>query len=214
MNAITGVLSIVKAKPERISEFITKLDNETRNLLDLINNVLDISGMEYGILKLVETQFSFRTMLNNVLSDTARYSEAKNQTIIKKVDDSLPDILIGDEKYLSQLIGCLLSNAVKYSPENGEINIAVKLVNDDNEHSIIQVEVADNGVGIHKKQHEAIFNIFEQVEGGNNRKFGGIGIGLALSRRIIKLMGGTIWVESEPGKGSTFYFTCKLRKAL
>ena len=106
----------------------------------------------------------------------------------------------------------LLANAVKFSPEYGKIYFNANLLNEDSEIITLQIEVIDNGIGITKEQQKRLFDIFEQADGGSTRKHGGIGVGLALSKRIIDMMGGNIWVESEPDKGAKFTFTCKLKR--
>jgi len=212
MNTVIGMLKVIKMRPEKTNEYLTEIGNASKHLLELINNVLDISGMEYGVIKLEASEFSFKKMVDSIIDDSMRYSDMKKQKITYNVDMSLPEQLIGDEKRLSQVIYNILSNAIKYTPDNGEIRIDILVLNDDKSECVVQVEVADNGIGISKDQQTELFDIFQQADGGNTRKHGGIGIGLALSKKIVKMMGGNIWVESDLGKGAKFIFTCKLQK--
>ena len=122
-------------------------------------------------------------------------------------------MLSGDEKRLKQVINIFLSNAIKFTPENGEICFDARKISEDDIMITIQIEVTDNGIGISKEQQDKLFSIFEQADGSLSREYGGIGLGLALSKRIIEMMDGDIWVESELGKGSKFYLTCKLKRA-
>jgi len=122
----------------------------------------------------------------------------------------VPRIILGDDQRLAQVITNLLSNAVKFTPEEGRISLGAFTVQEEGGLYTIQVEVTDTGIGITDEQKERLFNSFEQADGGTSRKFGGTGLGLAISKRIVELMDGSIWIESEPGQGSTFAFTIKV----
>jgi signal transduction histidine kinase len=139
-------------------------------------------------------------------------SSEKQQVFNVNIDPAIPNSLVGDGKRLKQVLTTFLANAVKFTPEQGEISLSVRILDECSEIITLQFEVTDNGIGIAKKYQEKLFDIFEQADGGLTRKRGGIGIGLALSKRIIELMGGKIWVDTEPGKGSTFTFTCQMKK--
>jgi signal transduction histidine kinase len=106
----------------------------------------------------------------------------------------------------------LLTNAVKFTPEQGLINFSASLLGNDKEAVILKIEVTDNGIGISEEEQGKLFTTFEQLDGSLTRKYNGAGLGLAFSRRVVELMGGKIWVESAPGKGSKFIFTCKVKK--
>jgi len=153
-------------------------------------------------------------MLEDTLKETECYSKAKNQNISLLINQSIPEKLIGDEKRLEQLILNLISNAIKFTPDGGNIDVSACLISEDDKKCTVQIDVKDNGVGIPKEEQKGIFDIFEQVDGSETRTYDGIGIGLALSKRIVEMMGGTIKVDSEPGKGTTFSFTCKLGKVV
>ena len=219
MNAITGMLQIIKMNgvPEPVKNYFNEIDTASRQLLGIINSVLNVSGMEYGIFKLSNSVFDFSKMARNVLQETCYNTEEKQQSLNYKIDSNIPASLIGDENRLREVITVILANAIKFTPEKGKINFEARVLPDSasGENSnflMLQIEVTDNGIGISEEQQDKLFNIFEQVDGGLTRKFGGIGIGLALSKRIIEMMDGNIWVESDLGKGSKFCFTCKLEK--
>jgi len=178
----------------------------------LINALLDITEKKNESFMLVESAFLFGKMFRGVMKEIYPNIVKKQQTLSFDIDRSIPAPLIGDKKRLSQVIYHLITNAIKFTPENGEINFSACVLDDNDGVITLQVEVSDTGVGMTKEQQIKIFNLFEQADDGLTRKHGGIGLGLSLSEHIVDLMGGKIWVKSEPSKGSTFTFTCKLKK--
>jgi CheY-like chemotaxis protein len=128
------------------------------------------------------------------------------------IDKDVPHTLIGDDQRLAQAITNLLSNAVKFTPEEGAIHLDSCLIWSEGDMCRLQISVEDTGIGITDEQKSRLFNSFEQAEAGTTRKYGGTGLGLSISKNIVKLMGGDIWVDSEPGKGSDFIFTVILKK--
>ena len=210
MNAISGMLQIVSLKgvPDTIGDYISEINKASTHLLNLINGVLDISGTEYGVFKLSSEPFDFDIMIKGVL-ETAEYNASqKKQTVASSIDPAIPTNMKGDEMRLKQVIGNLLANAVKFSPDESEIRFDARMQGKDGNKITLIFEVADSGIGISEEQQKNLFAIFEQVDGSATRKHGGIGIGLALSKRIIEMMGGTITLESELNKGAKFTFTC------
>ena len=215
MNAIMGMLQVIMIRnvPDHIKGCLETIDTESRNLLELIDNVLDVSDMEYEFFKLAEKPFSWNKLVDDVLTEAVRNSSVKNQTLERDIDPNIPSAFVGDEMRLRQVLSNLLSNAVKYTHDHGTVCFSARVLNDDSVTVTLEMIVSDNGVGISHEQQKVLFNLFEQIDGGHTRKQGGIGIGLVLSKRIIELMGGTISVESELDKGTTFTLTCKLFKA-
>ncbi|MCL2819283.1 MAG: ATP-binding protein [Oscillospiraceae bacterium] len=210
MNAITGMLQIVKLKniPNDIDDYIGEITKASNHLLNLINGVLDISGTEYGVFKLAHEEFNFVAMITNVIQ-TAQYNASqKKQGLVSFIDAKIPEKLRGDEMRLQQVIGNLLANAVKFSPDGSDIRFDARMLSNENNKVTLRFEVQDSGIGISEEQQKGLFTIFEQVDGSITRKHGGIGIGLALSKRIVELMGGTITLESDLDKGAKFTFTC------
>jgi len=214
MNTIMGLMQVAKLHgiPKDEKEFLNEMNKSANYLLNLINDVLDISGIEYGIFKLSNSVFNFNEMVQEVLHTAEYNASLKWQTLTTNIDPLIPVILTGDKKHLKQVIANLLANAVKYTPEEGKICFDSRKLSEDNETITLQIEVSDNGIGISEEQQKHLFDIFEQADGSINRKQGGIGIGLVLSKRIIEMMGGSIWVDSELDKGAKFYFTCKIQK--
>ena len=213
MNAIMGLTQVIRIQglPENLQEFFHEIDNASHELLRLIDEVLDMSGIEYGVFKLVDSAFDIGTMILDTLYSTKSHASQKYQTFNTHIDPAIPSSLVGDERRLKQVLATLLANAIKFTPEQGEISFSVRVLDTAGGIFTLQFEVADNGIGIPKEYQNKLFDIFEQADGGMTRKHGGIGIGLALSKRIIELMGGKIWVDSEPDRGSTFTFTCQLK---
>jgi len=213
MNAIASLLHIIYMHgfPDNIKGYLREMRKASSSLQNLIEDVLDISDMEYGVFKLSDSVFDANAMFKDVLQ-TASYNASKKQQVFKsQLDPTVPSSLIGDVKCFKQVITNLLSNAVKFTPKKGEIFFESEVVHFENGIITLQITIADNGIGIAKEQQDKLFVIFEQVDGSSSREHNGIGIGLALSRRIVELMGGKIWVESELNKGAAFNFTCKLQ---
>ena len=213
MNCLMGMMHIVKMQPQQAEQCFKEMDDALSHLLELIKNVLNMSEIEYDVFKLVLTEFSFKDIIYDILKSIGPHVETKKQRINYDINISMSQIFIGDRERLKQVLLNLLANAVKFTPENGEISLKADALSEDGNQVVLQIEIADNGLGIPEDQQDKLFAIFEQVNGGNIREHGGIGIGLPLSRRIIEMMGGRIWVESESGKGAKFTFTCELQKS-
>jgi len=213
MNVIIGILQVfgMLGVPDNMKEHCNSMTDAAHTLLNLINDVLDISDIGYGTFKLSEAAFDFKSMVCEIMRNADNSATKKNQMLGCKLDPAIPSSLLGDENRLKQVISALITNAVKFTPENGEINLNARVIDKDNQTVTIQVEISDNGIGISGEQRENIFSIFEQADGGLTREYGGIGLGLTLSKRIIEMMDGKIWIDSELGKGSKFNFTCKLK---
>ncbi|MGB2578755.1 signal transduction histidine kinase/DNA-binding response OmpR family regulator [Elusimicrobium simillimum] len=208
MNAIIGMTSIGQSAKDidRKDYAFGKIKDASSHLLGVINDILDMSKIEANKLELSLVDFNFERMLQKVVSVINFRVDEKKQLLQVSLDPDIPAMLLGDDQRLKQVVTNLLSNAVKFTPEHGEIHLKTHyLGNKDTMHGI-RVEVTDTGIGISKEQQGRLFTSFSQAESGTSRKFGGTGLGLAISKRIVELMGGEIGVESEEGKGSTFYF--------
>jgi len=214
MNAILGMLQILElsALPDSVQRQCKVMNNAANTLLRMIDDVLDISDLEYGSFMLADNKFDCKAMIWDALRSADDNASKKRQIIECKVDPDIPDSLIGDSKHLRQVITTLLANAVKFTREDGEIFFDARLESEENDAVTLKIEVKDNGIGISKEQQNKLFSIFEQADGGINREYGGIGLGLALSKRIIEIMGGSIFIESELDKGTKIYFTCRMKK--
>jgi len=214
MNAIIGMTAIGRKAQDikKAKDAFEKIDGASKHLLGVINDVLDISKIEADKFDLSPIPFDFEKMLQKVSDVIGFKVDERQQRFNINIGKDMPRILIGDDQRISQVITNLLSNAVKFTPEEGTITLETRLLTEYDGACKIMVSVEDSGIGITDEQKARLFRKFEQAEAGTSRKFGGTGLGLAISKRIVELMGGEIWVESEPGKGSRFSFTATLRR--
>jgi len=214
MNGIMGLTQLIKMEiwNDGIKEYLDELDLSSRHLLRLIQDLLDMSGLEDKTFSFTEAVFSFNRMFRDVLKEVGYMAIEKHQNLSYVLDPAIPSSLLGDSKRLAQVIINLLTNAVKFTPETGEIKFSAGVLAKDHGSVILKIEVADNGIGMSKEQQAKLFSVFEQLDGSLTRKYGGVGLGLVISKRIVELMGGDIWVDSEPGRGSKVAFTCKLKE--
>ena len=211
LNAIIGMTAIGK-RADDIDEkdyAFNQIENASAHLFGVINDVLDMAKIEANKLELSFVDFSFEKLLQKVVAVIGYRADEKKQLLTVKIENNVPDLIIGDDQRLAQVITNLLSNAVKFTPEGGEIELTASVAEDNGDEIMLRIEVADTGIGISQEQQGKLFEMFEQAESGTSRKFGGTGLGLVISKRIINMMGGTIWVESELGKGAHFIFTIK-----
>jgi len=211
MNIIIGMTTLAQNTDdaEQRNDYLEKAGSASRQLLRLIDDVLDISGMEEGGFKLVPGEFSFSAMLKNVFEKAGAGFKEKHQTFTRDIDPSIPEYICCDEKRLSAVILNLLSNASKFTGDGGAVQFKACILKKEKDWLTLQVEIKDSGIGISKEQQKNLFLAFEQLDGGIKRKYTGAGLGLLISKKIVHMMGGEIWVESEAGKGSLFGFTFK-----
>jgi len=214
MNAIIGMTTIGKSAVDSVRKdyCLSKIEDASNHLLGVINDILDMSKIEANKFDLVPAEFELEKMLRRIVNVINFRIEEKQQKLSVHVDRSIPRALIGDEQRIAQVITNLLGNAIKFTPEKGSVSLAVRLVEKTNDSCTLQFSVSDTGIGIDTKQQEKIFQSFEQAESSTTRKYGGTGLGLAISKNIVEMMDGSIWVQSEPGKGSVFMFTIHLRR--
>ena len=212
MNAIIGMTSIGKNEKDSARKDIAfeKIEGASTHLLGVINDILDISKIESGKMELSFVNFSFMQMIDRVVSVITVKIQEKNQCFSRLMDANIPNFLIGDDLRLAQVITNLLSNACKFTPEGGSISLKAKLLNLQKDKCVVRISVKDSGIGISKEEQGKLFSAFQQAEAGTARKYGGTGLGLAISKHIVEMAGGEIWLESEPGKGSCFFFTANL----
>ena len=208
LNAIIGMTTIGKNSDELIRKeySLTKIEEASKHLLGVINDVLDYSKIEAGKLELSDAEFSFEKMLKTVSDVFAFKVVDKKQVFNVYIDENIPQVLIGDELHVSQVVTNFLSNAIKFTPENGSITLAAHWEGEKDGRHLIKVDVSDTGIGISDDQKARVFRSFEQADNTITKRFGGTGLGLAISKSIIENMGGTITFESELGEGSTFSF--------
>lgn len=208
MNAIIGMTAIGQGADniERKDYAFGKVKDASTHLLGVINDILDMSKIEAGKLELACVDFSFDNTLQTVLSVINLRMLEKHQRFTVDVDSAIPSVMSGDDQRLAQVITNILSNAVKFTPEGGEISLSAQYIGEVDGKPGIQVAVTDTGIGISEEQKKRLFTSFSQAESGTSRKFGGTGLGLAISQQIVEQMGGRIWLDSKLGVGSTFTF--------
>ena len=217
MNAIIGMTTIAQSAKEleRKNYCLGKIESASVHLLGVINNILDMSKIEARKFDLSVSKFELAKMLRSVIDVITFRMEEKEHAFNVIIDPKVPKILIGDDQRISQVLSNLLSNAVKFTPEGGIITLNIDyLEEDDDDNCIIRFEVIDTGIGISEEQQSRLFDSFAQAESSISRRFGGTGLGLSISKNIVELMGGRIWVHSEPDKGSTFTFVINAKRGI
>ena len=209
MNAIIGMSSIGKsaANIEKKDYSFEKIETASQHLLGVINDVLDMSKIEAGMISLSNETFNVYNTINKVVSVMTIPLEKKNQHFEVVIDPSIPTEIVSDNHRLTQVLTNLLSNAVKFTPNNKNIRLEAQLLKLSDSRCQLRFEVIDEGIGISAEQQKILFQSFVQAEASTSRTYGGTGLGLAISKHIVELLGGTIWIESELGKGAKFIFT-------
>jgi CheY-like chemotaxis protein len=214
LNAITGMTTVGKNSSEldQKNYALGKIEDASKHLLGVINDVLDMSKIEAKMLELSSDEFCFEKLLQKIVTVFNFRIDEKKQKLKIQMDRTSPKNLIGDDQRLSQVITNLIANAIKFTAEGGSILLDARLLSEENNFCNIQISVSDTGIGVSAEQQEKLFRSFQQAESGTTRKFGGTGLGLAISKSIVEIMGGRIWMQSEPQKGSTFSFTVIMKR--
>ncbi len=215
MNAIIGMCKIAESAGDmaRLRYCLGTIATSSAHLLGLINDVLDMSKIEAGKFELAHEPLHLERMLIKIRDLILDRTEQKQQALDMTLGQKLHTAYAGDELRLSQVVTNLLSNAVKFTPSGGSISLAVEEVRREEARSVLRFTVADTGIGMTKEQAGRLFNAFEQADGSIAARFGGTGLGLAISKSIVEKMNGKVWVESQPGKGSTFTIEVELERA-
>jgi len=214
MNAIMGMTTIGKLAQatSKKDDALNKIEGASKQLLGIINDILDISKIEADKFELSPVSFEFEKMLQKIADLMNLRVDERRQKFFIRIGKGIPHTLIGDDQRLSQVIINLLSNAVKFTPEEGSITLDSRLISEKDGMCRLQISVEDTGIGIAEDQKARLFQSFEQADASTSRKYGGTGLGLSISKRIVELMDGEIWIESELGKGSKFIFTVSLER--
>jgi len=189
-------------------EYLELVRFSSNSLMGIINDILDFSKIESDNIALEKIDFSIRELLASLLKALAVKAAEKSIELVYKIDPALPMVLIGDPGRLRQIITNLIGNAIKFS-ESGEVVLDVQLVHQHEGCVEVYFAVTDHGIGIPKDKQASIFNPFSQADASTTRKYGGTGLGLTISSRLVQRMHGMLEVSSEPGNGSTFYFTIR-----
>ncbi|WP_430810213.1 MULTISPECIES: response regulator [unclassified Carboxylicivirga] len=213
MNAIVGWthLAIEKEVNPGQTDYLRKIQGSSKSLLGIINDILDFSKIEAGKLGLEKINFDLEQVFDDLSNMVAYKAHEKGLNFIYALHADVPLNLIGDPLRVSQILVNLVNNAIKFT-NSGEIITSVLVLQEDDHEVELLFEVKDTGIGIKKDLQEYLFDSFSQADVSTTRKYGGTGLGLAICKRLSELMGGRIWVESEYGQGSSFFFTMKAGK--
>ena len=210
MNAILGLTHLglqTETSPQQ-QDYLEKTLTSTHALLRIINDILDFSKIDAGKMEVESIPFHLNHVLNDLSTLVSSESQREDLEIIFAMARGVPGTLQGDPVRLGQVLINLLNNALKFT-RSGEIVLSVNLMDKRDGHATLRFSIRDTGIGMVPDQITRLFQAFSQADGSTTRKYGGTGLGLTISKRLVELMGGTIWVESMPGQGSTFFFTAR-----
>ena len=213
LNGVVGMADLLldtdlSEKQQETAEIVAR---SARALCGVVNDILDFSKIEAGKMELEETVFHLRKLVDEVTETFMSQAHGKGLELHDEVDDGLPDLVVGDHGRLRQIMVNLVGNALKFT-ESGFITVKVDLSEQNDEQVTVRCEVKDSGIGIPADRRENLFQAFIQVASETTRKYGGTGLGLNISRQLVEMMGGELDVESEEGKGSTFWFTATFKQ--
>jgi two-component system sensor histidine kinase/response regulator len=210
MHAIIGMGQLMKdtaLNPEQL-EYLQMIQGSADHLLNIINEVLDFSKVEAGKMELEKLSFDLQPTIESITRTMAARAHVKGLELFCRLQSELPEVVVGDPARLRQVLINLLANAIKFT-ERGEVGLTVELNHQGEGALELHFMVADTGVGIPREKLDTIFESFTQADSSVTRKYGGTGLGLTISQRIVELMGGRLWVESQLGAGSTFHFIAR-----
>ncbi|MDR6564524.1 MULTISPECIES: PAS domain S-box protein [unclassified Arcicella] len=208
MNAIIGFSNLLKDTEleEEQRDYVSNINIASENLLGIINDILDISKIESGHIVIEKISFNIKDLLKNAKAVLNHKAKEKGLELSSIIDENIPTFVIGDPTRLNQILLNLTNNAIKFT-EKGRVKILVELSKESSTECVILFSVMDTGIGISNEKLDSIFDRFTQADSDTTRKYGGTGLGLSISKSLVALQDGQLWVESSPGKGSTFCFS-------
>jgi signal transduction histidine kinase/ActR/RegA family two-component response regulator len=212
MNGFMGMLDVLLETPlgEDQRDYVETARVSAGNLLEILRDILDFSKIEAGRMELDPVPISIAQLVHETVHPLETSAAAKNVKLAWKIDENVPAMLVGDPVRLRQVLLNLASNAIKFTTD-GSIDVSVQTIEvSDTDEALLRFTVKDSGIGLTEDQQKVIFEPFRQADGSTTRNYGGIGLGLSISRRLVELMGGEIGVLSIAGHGSTFWFTARL----
>jgi len=215
MNAIIGMSKLVLETnlSEEQKSHIEKVYLSSKSLLGVLNEILDFSKIEAGKLDLEQKAFHLQSVFDNFVNIVELKADEKGLKLSYDIDSDIPELLFGDPLRIGQILINLVNNGVKFTSQ-GSVAVSVILLEEQNGKLLLQFTVADTGIGISLEEQDKLFQPFSQLDNSNSRQYGGTGLGLSISKKLIEMMGGTIWVNSEPGQGTEFHFTLLLTAAV
>ncbi len=214
MNAVIGLsqLCLQTDLSGKQRDYLQKIHSSAKSLLNILNDILDFSKVEAGKVTLECVPFDLEDVIGNMAMIVSVKAREKDLEFLLKTSQDVPSHLIGDPLRLGQVLINLTSNAIKFT-EKGEVMVLTEVEEDTAEQVVLRFTIQDTGIGLSQEQVGNLFRAFTQADSSTTRKFGGTGLGLTISKRLVELMGGKIWVESSPGDGAKFIFTVRLQKA-
>jgi signal transduction histidine kinase/CheY-like chemotaxis protein len=212
MNGVLGMIELLGNTPldKAQKRYMHSISHSADTLLDIINDILDFSKLEAGKLRLESRAFNLNSFIADITDSLSGLADRKGLRLNNIVPDGPPINVEGDPVRLRQIVTNLLGNAIKFTKQGGVL-LKVSSEPDMGDFEYVTIEVIDTGIGISPKKHQQIFESFAQEDGSTTRRYGGTGLGLAISKQLVEMMGGTIKLQSEPGEGSNFSFTLRLR---
>ncbi len=213
MNGVIGTLQLLEGTrlDAEQKEFVEIAHKSADALLAILNDILDISKIEAGKLSFENIAFDFKQIVKDIVVLHSLKSEQQGVLLVQEIDDALPGALLGDPTRIRQVIVNLVSNALKFTRQ-GEVKVSVDVVSSNAESVEVKITVSDTGIGIPRVAQKTLFNAFTQADGSTTRKYGGTGLGLAIVSQLVEMMGGSLGVESDEGKGSAFWFTASFQR--
>ncbi|MDR2576166.1 MAG: response regulator [Treponema sp.] len=220
LNAVIGMINIANEENDipSLKAYLAKAGAAAKQVLSVINNILDMSKIEANKYELSDAEFDFGKMMSNIVDLTGSAAPEKHQNITLNINPNVPSFIICDELRLTQIINNLMNNALNFTPENGKIQLSAEKLDEKDGRPpqageiTIKIEIEDSGIGISPEQQKTLFTAYNQADNAVAKNFGGTGLGLFIAKRIVELMRGTIHVESELGKGAKFIFTIKAKQ--